>query len=380
MSINRGRTAFRAICAGAALLALTTAGGPAYAATPRSGPPAGLREALTEAVAAGNPAVIAYARQDGQQWRLAAGIADRATGRPARPDDHWRIFSHTKSFVSTVVLQLVGERRMSLDDTVNRWLPGLVQGNGNDGKKITVRQLLNHTSGIYDPTNDPRFYTDRGGVSPQEIIRAALAHTPMFAPGQGWDYSNTNYLLAGSIIAAVTHRGPDVEIRRRILIPLGLTHTSFPLHDSRLPNPHLHGYDLSYRDVTGFNPSGEWTAGAMVSTAADLARFDAALFGGKLLGPAEQKALLTTVPGQDYGLGVQRGGVPCGGTDITVWQTDGGGPGYNSISMTSAGTSRQLVLVANVFDLAHNQKFPDRPPFPDASHALLTAVESVFCP
>jgi D-alanyl-D-alanine carboxypeptidase len=206
-----------------------------------------------------------------------------------------------------------------------------------------------------------------------------MAHAPLFPPGQGWDYSNTNYLLAGKVIEAVTHHQPVVEIRRRLIIPLGLTHTTFPLNDSHLAEPHLHGYDLDYRDVTGFNPSGEWTAGAMVSTVTDLARFDAALFGGKLLRPAQQKDLLTTVPGEDYGLGVQRGTVPCNGTDLPVWQTDGGGPGYNSVSMTSPDTSRQLVLVATVFDLAVNQRFPGRPPFPDARTALFQATDSVFC-
>ena len=376
MSIHNGRAAFRAICAGVVLAGLTAAGGPASAGPP---PPLDLREALDEAVAAGNPGVLAYARQGASQWRLAAGVADRGTGRPARPGDHWRIFSNTKSFVSTVVLQLAGEGRLSLDDTVDRWLPGLVRGHGNDGKRITLRQLLNHTSGLYDPTNDPAFYTDEGGVSPREIVRAALAHPPTFPPGQGWDYSNTNYLLVGRVIEAVTRRRPDVEIQRRILIPLGLTQTTFPRQGGRLPEPHLHGYDLAYRDVTGFDPVGEWTAGAMVSTVADLARFDAALFGGRLLRPAEQKALLTTVPGHGYGLGVQRGSVPCDHTARPVWQTDGGGPGFNSISLTSLDTSRQLVLVATVFDLADNQRFPDRPAFPDASAAFRTAVDSVFC-
>jgi D-alanyl-D-alanine carboxypeptidase len=377
MSIHKGRAVVRAICAGAVLAGLTAAGGLAYAGTP---PPVDLREAVNQVVAAGNPAVLAYARQGASQWRLAAGVADRATGRPAQPGDHWRIFSNTKSFVSTVVLQLAGEGRLSLDDTVDRWLPGVVRGHGNDGTRITLRQLLNHTSGLYDPTNDPGFSTDEGGVSPREIVRAAVAHPPMFPPGQGWDYSNTNYLLVGKVIEAVTQRRPDVEIQRRILVPLGLTQTTFPLHGGRLPEPHLHGYDLAYRDVTGFDPVGEWTAGAMVSTVADLARFDAALFGGRLLRPAEQKELMTTVSGEGYGLGVQRGSIPCDGTDVPVWQTDGGGPGFSSMSLSSTDTSRQLVLVATVFDLAHNQRFPEEPPFPDASAAFFRAARSVFCP
>lgn len=357
----------KVVCAAAALTTSMAGGGVAYA----SGPPprAAVQKAIDAAVAAGNPGVIAYVRQGRQQWRLAAGSA--------RPQDHWRIFSNTKSFVSTVLLQLVAEHRLSLDDRVEKWLPGVVQGNGNDGRRITVRQLLNNTSGIYDP----EIGTDRGGETPQEVIAAAMAHPPVFPPGQGWSYSNTNYLLAGMILEKVTGHRADQEIRRRIIEPLGLTETSFPLDDPSLPRPFLRGYDLSGRDVTDFNPSGEWTAGAMVSTAADLARFDAALFGGRLLPPAQQRELLTTVPDEDYGLGVEQVTIPCASGDVTVWETDGGGPGFNSVSMTSPDTSRQLVLVANVFDLAVSKKHdPTHPPVPDARPAFFAATTAVFCP
>ncbi|MFI1995226.1 serine hydrolase domain-containing protein [Actinoplanes sp. NPDC020271] len=357
----------RTVCAVAALTVSMAGGSTAYASEPP--PRAAVRQALDDAVAAGNPGVIALVRQDRQRWQLAAGIA--------RPQDHWRIYSNTKSFVSTVLLQLVAERRLSLDDSVEKWLPGMVRGNGNNGRLITVRQLLNNTSGIYDP----EIGTDRGGETPQEVIAAAMAHPPVFPPGQGWDYSNTNYLLAGMIIERVTHHRADQEIRRRIIEPLGLTETSFPLDDPTLPRPFLRGYDLSYRDVTEFNPSGEWTAGAMVSTVADLARFDTALFGGRLLPPAQQRELLTTAPGKNYALGVQQVTVPCDTGDVQVWETDGGGPGYNSLSMTSTDTSHQLVLVADVFDLEISEKHdPAHPAIPDARPAFYSAVTAVFCP
>lgn len=370
MSSNR----MRVVCA-AVLTATMATGSAAYASEPP--PRAAVREAIDAAVTAGNPGVIAYVRRGEQQWQLAAGVADRATGRPVRPGDHWRIFSNTKSFVSTVLLQLVAERRLSLDDSVERWLPGVVQGHGNDGRKVTVRQLLNNTSGIYDP----EIGTDRDGETPRQVITAAMAHPPLFAPGQGWSYSNTNYLLAGMIIEKVTRHRADLEIRRRIIEPLGLTDTSFPLDDPALPRPYLHGYDLAYRDVSAFNPSGEWTAGAMVSTVADLARFDAALFGGRLLPTAQQRELLTLVAGEDYGLGVQQITITCGDDEVSVWSTDGGGPGFNSVSMTSMDTSRQLVLVANVFDLAVDKRHdPAQPPVPDARLAFFAATTAVFCP
>ncbi|KUL41315.1 serine hydrolase domain-containing protein [Actinoplanes awajinensis] len=367
------KTALTAICAGTVLIGLVTAGGTAANAKARTpGPPTGVREALQEAVAAGNPAVLSYVRTGTRSWHLAAGIADLAAGRPAQPDDHWRIFSNTKSFVSTVLLQLVGERRLSLDDSVERWLPGML-----DGRKVSVRQLLNHTSGIYNPDNG----TDRGGQQPRDVIAAALAHPPLSEPGQQWAYSDTNYLLAGLVIEAVTHHRADQEIRRRIIVPLGLSHTSFPLDDPAIPGPYLHGYDMSGRDVTGFNPSGEWTAGAMVSTTADLARFDSALFRGRLLRPAQQRELLTTALDSDYGLGVQRLTIPCEDNEVTVWETDGSGPGFTSLSMTTADATRQFVLVATVFDLGRGQrKNPAELPFPDARPAYTTLITSVLCP
>jgi D-alanyl-D-alanine carboxypeptidase len=364
----------RVICAAAALTTSIAGGGVARASEPAAR--GTVRAALEQAVAVGNPGVVAYVRQGRQRWGLAAGVADLATGRRATPGDHWRIFSNTKSFVATTLLQLVAEHRLSLDDSVEKWLPGVVRGNGNDGRRITVRQLLNNTSGIYDPENG----TDRGGQAPREVITAALAHPPLFQPGQGWSYSNPNYLLAGMVLEAVTHHRADQEIRRRIIEPLGLTETSFPLHGSAMPKPYLHGYDLSYRDVTGFDPSGEWTAGAMVSTVADLALFDAALFGGRLLPAAQQRELLTLVPVKRYGLGVQQITIPCDDGNVEAWSTDGGGPGFSSVSMTSADTSRQLVLVANVFDLEIDKRHDsDQLPVPDAKAAFFQAATAVFC-
>jgi D-alanyl-D-alanine carboxypeptidase len=343
---------------------------------PQPPAPAGLTDAMGAMVAAGFPGVVVYARRDGRRWKLAAGVADRATGEPARPDDRFRIFSNTKSFASTVLLQLVAERRLRLDDPVDRWLPGRVRGNGNDGTRITVRQLLNNTSGVYDPTNDPGFATDRGGQTPDEVVDAALAHPPLFAPGAGWDYSNTNYILAGMVIQSVTRHSPATEIRRRILVPLGLHDTSFPLSDPAIPGRHLHGYDLDQRDVTRFNPSGEWTAGAMISTGADLARFDRALFGGALLPPAQQRDLETTVA-NGYGLGVQRVPVPCPDGPVSAWETDGGGSGYTSMALTTTDGDRQFVLAGNVFDLARDQRH--EPPVPDARDAVAGAMTAVLC-
>ncbi|WP_354637366.1 serine hydrolase domain-containing protein [Kitasatospora camelliae] len=354
--------------------------------------PAGLREGIEQAVADGFPGVVAYARRGELESRSAAGLADTASGERARPHQRFRIASNTKSFVSAVLLQLEGEGRLSLDDSVEKWLPGVVRGNGNDGRAITVRQLLNHTSGLYDPTTEPEFfapYLERHDwdyvYTPREVIARAVRHEPVSAPGDRWTYSNTNYLLAGLVIEAVTHHSAPEEIRRRILAPLGLKDTSFPLTDPTIHGPHLHGYDLKGQDVTRFSPSYDWTAGAMISTVDDLARFHRALFGGRLLRPAQQRELLTTVPTSDrsaYGLGVQHLDLdlPCGpGPDaerIGVWETDGGGPGFTSVSLTTVDGQRQLVLAANVFDLAADLE--DEPRVP-RSTGLLKAQVAALC-
>nr|WP_308028607.1 serine hydrolase domain-containing protein [Streptomyces olivaceus] len=223
MNVRAGTaTLWMAVCA----LALAGASPVAAAQQAPHSPPAGFEEALDQTVADGFPGVVAYTRQGQRESRVAAGVADTASGERARPDQRFRIASNTKSFVSTVLLQLEGEQSLSLDDSVERWLPGVVRGNGNSGENITVRQLLNHTSGIYDPTTEPEFFApyledhDWDHVyTPREVISQAVRHEPLFAPGDGWSYSNTNYLLAGLVIEAVTDHPASTEIQRRILGP-----------------------------------------------------------------------------------------------------------------------------------------------------------------
>ena len=379
------------VAAAMVCLALVGYTGAAVARTmPPSGPAsldADLAAATAQAVADGYPGSIAYARQGGTVARSASGVADTATGEPARTDDRFRIASNTKSFVATVLLQLQAEHRLDLDDKVATWLPGVVQGHGNDGSAITVRELLNNTSGLYDPTTEPSFFApylqrhDWGYVyTPKEVVARAVRHAPLFAPGTRWSYSNTNYLVAGMVIEAVTGHSAQDEISSRILVPLDLTHTYMPLTDPQLHGTHLHGYDLEHQDVTTFSPSYDWTAGAMVSTLDDLAHFDRALFGGELLPPAEQRELETPPPVPDadgYALGVTGSVVDCGGgRQVPVQETDGGGPGFTSISLTSKDASRQLILVGNVFDLGKD--LLKQQPVP-SSAAVTVAQKAVFC-
>jgi D-alanyl-D-alanine carboxypeptidase len=331
-----------------------------------------LKDAVESLVDAGAPGAIGYTRTGDTRRYAAAGYADVARREPADPRMRFRIASNTKAFTAAVVLQLAGEKRLSLDAPVATWLPR-IPGD------ITVRQLLNHTSGLYDPTKEPSFWTpylsgDRGFVHrPRDIVTRALAHDRVSG------YSNTNYLVAGLLIEEVTGRSATWEMYRRILVPLHLVHTSFPTVDPRMHGRHLHGYALDGTDLTVFSPSYDWTAGALVSTVDELAKFHRSLFDGTLLGPAEIAEMKRTVVVDrvSMGLGVDRIDVPCAnGEPRRVWGNSGGGPGYSSYSLISEDGTRQLVIAMNVFDIAED--VAGRPAVPEGA-SLLPAMQGVFC-
>ena len=248
-----------------------------------SSPPAradNLDRALARLTHAGAPGAVVLVRRGAHTRRVARGYADRATRRPMRAGDRFRIGSLTKTFTATVVLQLAGEGRLGLDDTVERWLPGLVPG----GERITVRQLLNHTSGLFNYTDDEQvlegMLSDRRRAwSPRELVAIGTAHPPTFAPGTRWAYSNTGYIVLGLIAEAVDGRPLATQLETRIFTPLKLRHTSFD-SEPQIAGRYAHGYFVG-RDVSVLNPTGAWAAGAMVSTAADVGRFYRALLGGR---------------------------------------------------------------------------------------------------
>ncbi|MEU5030506.1 serine hydrolase domain-containing protein [Streptomyces milbemycinicus] len=259
-----------------------------------------------------------------------AGTAKVGTGRPMPRNGRFRIGSAAKTFTATVVLQLVGEGRMSLEDTVEQWLPGVVRGNDNDGSQITVRQLLQHTSGIRDVLPEIPALNSADGYradrfrtyTPEELVRLAIQHRPNFPPGEGWSYSNTNYTLAGMIIHEVTGRSWAQEVNDRIIRPLGLRDTSMPGAFPSILGPHAHSYAAfgthTRTDVTVLNSSMAVGSGSIISTTHDLNRFYTALLGGRLLAPAQLDEMTTTKPapelGVRYGLGLGEIPLSCGGS------------------------------------------------------------------
>lgn len=343
----------------AVLLVLPVAGVGTASANPEPSRPE-LQAVMDSLTSDSASSVIAEAVDEHGRWTSTSGVADLAKRRPAPANGRFRIGSVTKTFVSTVVLQLVGEGRLSLDDTVERWLPGTVPG----GNAITVRQLLNHTSGLFNYTNDHTAFLTLGErfleetrfrtYAPLELVKIATAHPPLFAPGTGWSYSNTGYILVGLIIEKVTGQAWSTEVEDRILEPLGLRHTDLPGTSTGIRGPHSHGYMLVYDgrkvrtvDVTELNPSWVGAAGEIVSTTEDVNRFYAALLGGKLLRPAELAAMKTTVDagsGFHYGLGLAKMPLSCG---VTVWGHDGAIHGYRTLALQTEDGKRQLAASIN---------------------------------
>ncbi|MFC5220506.1 serine hydrolase domain-containing protein [Streptomyces coerulescens] len=328
-----------------AVATLTVLTGTAAAADPASAHSTATQRAIDALhTKGGMPGVAAETRTPQGTWFGSAGFADTETRRERTPDDRIRVGSITKSFISVVLLQLEAEGRLSLDDTVEQRLPGVLRGNGNDGRKVTIRQLLNHTSGVHDMVSTPEWQEYMNGPgflahryetrTPQQIVDMALKYAPDFEPGTGWNYSNTNFVIAGMIIEKVTGNSYAEEAERRIIGRLGLTRTSFPGTDATMPSPHPVGYSKLYApnpgpevyDATEYNPAWSGATGEVISTTGELNRFSSALLKGELLPAAQQRELLTTVKTgtfYDYGLGLIVRTLSCGekvfGHDGIVW-------------------------------------------------------------
>ncbi|MBG6093779.1 serine hydrolase domain-containing protein [Actinomadura viridis] len=353
----------------------------AHAATATAGPD--LQRSLDAVVAAGAVGVQAETVDERGVWRGTSGTARLGGSRPVPRQGRFRIGSTTKTFTATVLLQLVAERRLGLDDPVERHLPGLVP----NGEHITVRQVLNHTSGLREYLEDSDAYPIRGqefldkvrftGFSPERIVRGAARKEPYFPPGGGWHYSNTNYLLAGLVIEKVTGRPYGEEVRRRIIVPLGLGNTSVPGGRTSVPGPHAHGYmRVGGRavDITRLDPSWAGAAGEMISTTGDLNRFFGALLGGRLLPPAQLAAMQTTVAtgspdGSADGLGLMRMPLSCG---VTVWGKDGGIHGFTTQSLHSSDGRRHISISVNEADFFGEE-------YPQVIAAVQKAATAAFC-
>ena len=329
----------------AAVIALGAAGGAASAA-PSKGEAESLKSRAQGLLGDGYPAALAAVTDaKGESAGAAVGKGSLETGQAPPMDGEVRIGSNTKTFVAVVVMQMVQEGKVGLDEPIETYLPGLIRGEGIDGSKITVRQLLQHTSGLpeYTDTTPGRsdiFQIKDHYAQPRDLLDTALGKPAAFEPGTQWAYTNTNYVVLGMLVERVSQRPVGEQIDERIVKKLGLSHTYFPAPGDRsIKGTHPQGYHLSaggkLEDITEMDPAWGWAAGAMVSTPSELNTFFQAVFDGRLLTQASIDEMKKGVdassrfgPGVVYGLGLIGTPLSCGGTSwghggtIHGYQTD----------------------------------------------------------
>jgi D-alanyl-D-alanine carboxypeptidase len=364
------------------LLLLGALAAPSYGSPRSTDARPDVQRELDAVVAAGAPGTTVLVRHGNRTVQLTSGVGDVETQRPIGARDRTRIGGVTKSFVAAVILQLVDERKLSLNDTLGERLPGLIPS----AEAVTVRQLLNHTSGIFNYTADenvlaPYLAGDLTQVfDPLTGVQVAADKGQLFAPGSALDYSNTNFLLLALIAERMTGRSIDELLTARVFLPLRLRHTSCAM-SSEIQGPHVHGYlpagDPLWLDVTAFSPTLYGAAGAIVSTPSDVARFYRALLQGRLVPRHLVREMQTIDPiatggipdagilGGGWGLGLLREEFPCG----QAWGHDSETPGYMTAAWNSKDGRRQVVVVVNT-SASHDEP---------VSAAMRQVLVTAFC-
>ncbi|SEE57898.1 D-alanyl-D-alanine carboxypeptidase [Streptomyces sp. 3213] len=341
---------------------------PAFASSPSpstavrgtAGPDA---EALRAALAGlpdadATAALVRVGGTDGS-WRGSAGVHDLESGAAADPDARFRAGSTTKVVTAATVLRLAAQGRIALDTPVQHYLPGLLT---KAFEPVSVRQLLNHTSGIQPGDGFGDAFADQYAhrfdtLTPREVVASAVAKGPEFRPGTQQDYLNINYTILGLLIEKVTGHSYASEATRLVLRPAGMRDTYFPGTDPRIRGPHNHGYQVvqqadgttKFVDVTDWNQADRWAAGDMISTTADLERLITALFRGRIVPGPQLKEMFTVPPGIEgasYTAGLQR--FEYGGK--VYWLKSGARYGYSAVVLATRDLSRTLVYSVNSTD------------------------------
>ena len=301
-------------------------------------------------------ALAAKTDKDGNAVGATAGKGNLSTGEAPPLDGEVRIASNTKTFVAVLIMKMVEEGKVKLDEPIDAYLPGIVKGQGVDGKKITVRQLLQHTSGLpeFGDGQLDYFAIRNDYVSPRDVLDGVLSRPAQFAPGAKFQYNNANYVILGLLAERVAKRPIAEQIEAKIVKPLGLKHTYMPgPGEKAIRGKHPHGYHTrdgkpgKLEDITEADPSWEWAAGSMISTPSELNKFMQSVFDGSLLSQASIAEMKKSVPapemGGEYGLGLIGHKSSCG----VVWGHSGNNPGYHSLSaVRSDGTAATIVTTA----------------------------------
>ncbi|MFE7853678.1 serine hydrolase domain-containing protein [Streptomyces sp. NPDC057403] len=348
----------------AASLALALAAGPlaapafaapaAASARHSSGPDAdALRAAIAGLPDADATAALLRVGGDGT-WKGTAGVRDVRTGAPALENGRFRAGSVTKVVTAAIVLQLAAEGRVDLDGTVQHYLPGLLTA---DFKPITVRQLLNYTSGLgpgasLGDTVEEGYPHRFEMLTPRQVVAASVAEGPVHDPGTRQDYGNIHYTVLGLLIEKVTGDSYAHQAAVRIFRPLGLRASSFPVGaDPRIHGPHNRGYDWidgELTDVTDWNMSDRWAAGDLISTTADLQKLLVGLFRGRVVPEPQLREMFTLpdVPGARYAAALERFELH----GRVIWGKTGSRPGYATVIAATRDLSRTLVYSVDSTD------------------------------
>ena len=325
----------------------------------------------------------------GESAGVAVGKGNLETGQAPPMDGEVRIGSNTKTFVAVVVMQLVQEGKVGLDEPIETYLPGLIKGEGIDGSRITVRQLLQHTSGLPEytdttPGSGDIFQIKDHYIPPRDLLDTALGKPAQFEPGAQWKYTNTNYLVLGMLVERVSQRPVGEQIDERIVKKLGLSHTYFPAPGDRsIKGTHPQGYHLSaegkLEDITEMDPAWAWAAGAMVSTPSELNTFFQAVFDGRLLTQASidemKKGVDTGAGGAVYGLGLIGTPLSCGGTS---WGHNGGIHGYRTYDAVGPDGTAVTVAVTALPSAIADQNNPESSA-KEKEQRLNNAVDATLC-
>jgi D-alanyl-D-alanine carboxypeptidase len=329
-------------------------------------------------------------------WTEAFGVGDLRTRTPMSVRNHMRIGSITSTFTATAILQLVDRGLIGLDDPVARYRPDVP-----DGDQITIRQIMNMTSGLFNTTEDASLNAaiDANPTRtwrPQQVLEIAYAHPPYFAPGQGWHYTNTNYDILGQIVQRVSGIALPKYFREHIFSPLRLFDTTLPeLADRWIPWPHANGYNYGTcteandaylallaghpdeavitvspgvrpTNATGWSISYSWASGGIISTLHDLHNWAKALATGQLLSPAMHQERLTWSEYYHYGLGITE-------SIHTMLGHSGAVPGYQSVIGYDVGTESTIVVLANL-QLAPNRHFDQALPADTVGTMIYTTL------
>ncbi len=268
---------------------------------------------------------------------------------PNTPETRFRLGSITKQFTATLIMQLVEQRKIKLDGKLSDYLP---EYRKDTGEKVTVHQLLNHTSGIPSYTGLPGFFNDvsRDPYTVDDFVKKYTSNNLEFEPGSKFSYNNSGYFLLGAILEKVTGRTYEQALKERILDPLGMKNTGYDHHDTVL-NKRAAGYQKTadgYRNAAYLDMSLPYAAGSMYSTVEDLYLWDQALYTNQVIS-AQSKELMFKPNLDDYAYGwvVNKASLGTGKDSVQKIKHGGGINGFSTVIVRFPAQKHLIVLLEN---------------------------------